>query len=119
MTLSNDDIIFTLGTQSIQKLPGTSAAATTVNTGDFAEVVVDASGSIEAASYSLTDVSTRYTYNTAMVDLFNTFQQGAFNLAAASFLQQDLCCGSHEPELVVDKLWHFICSGRTAHSFRQ
>ncbi|KAL3156360.1 hypothetical protein ABBQ38_000675 [Trebouxia sp. C0009 RCD-2024] len=94
MTLSIDDIVFTLGTQSIQKLPGTSAAATTVNTGGFAELIVNASGSIEAASYTLTDESTRYTYNIAMLDLFNTFQQGAFNLAAASFLHSKICAAA-------------------------
>lgn len=94
MTLSIDDIIFTLGTQSIQKLPGTSAAATTVNTAEFAELIVNASSSIEAASYTLTDVSTRYAYNNAMLTLFSTFQQGVFNLAPASFLHSKICAAA-------------------------
>lgn len=101
MTLSNDDIIFTLGTQSIQKLPNTSAA-TTVNTAEFAELIVNASTSIEAASFTLANPSTRYTYNNAMLTLYSTFRPGVFNVAAASFLHSKICAAA---AMSLDLLW--------------
>ena len=102
-------IIYTVGADSVTPV-GVVSNATTVSVSDLANLIVSYADSIEAASQGLGD---SVSYSEGVLDEYNFFPSGSFNLSQSNVLHTKLCAAT---SIALNLLWENYGTNSTTSS---